>query len=212
MDLQAIRREFLRGGLTQAELTDEPLALFGRWLQEAIDMGVPDANAMTVATVGKDGQPSQRIVLLKSFDEKGFTFFTNYESRKAREIACNAKVSLHFPWQSIERQVEVSGVAERISVAQSQQYFSTRPRASQLAAWASAQSRPLSSKEVLLTQWQAISRKYAQGEIPLPEFWGGYRVRPLQMEFWQGGEHRLHDRFEFTLQAGENWKIERLAP
>jgi len=212
MDLQAIRREFVRGALGQEDLTDEPLAFFDRWLQDAIDMGVPDANAMTVASVGKDGQPSQRIVLLKSFDEKGFIFFTNYESRKAREISCNARVSLHFPWHSIERQVEVSGVAERISVAESQKYFSSRPRESQLAAWASAQSRPLRSKDVLLKQWESIGRKYAQGDIPLPEFWGGYRVRPLQIEFWQGGEHRLHDRFEFTLQAGESWKVERLAP
>ena len=212
MDLQAIRREYVKGGLSKEDLSDEPLELFTRWLQDAIDMGIPDANAMTVATVGKDGQPSQRIVLLKSFDAKGFTFFTNYESRKSREIACNAKVSLHFPWQSIERQVEVSGVAERISIAESQQYFSSRPRESQLAAWASAQSRRLESKEMLLKQWHAISKKYATGDIPLPEFWGGYRVRPLQMEFWQGGEHRLHDRFEFTLQAGEQWKVERLAP
>ncbi len=212
MDLQAIRREYRQGGLCEEDLTDDPLALFSRWLQDAIDMGIADANAMTVATVGKDGQPSQRIVLLKSFDAKGFTFFTNYESRKSREIACNAKVSLHFPWHSIERQVEVSGVAERISVAESQEYFSTRPRESQLAAWASAQSRRLDSKDTLLKQWQTIGRKYAKGEIPLPEFWGGYRVRPLQIEFWQGGEHRLHDRFEFTLQAGEQWKVERLAP
>lgn len=212
MDLQAIRREYVKGGLYKEDLTDDPLDLFSRWLQDAIDMGIPDANAMTVATVGKDGQPSQRIVLLKSFDEKGFTFFTNYESRKSREIACNAKVSLHFPWQSIERQVEVSGVAERISITESQQYFRSRPRESQLAAWASAQSRRLESKEILLKQWQAISKKYPSGDIPLPEFWGGYRVRPLQIEFWQGGEHRLHDRFEFTLQAGEQWKVERLAP
>lgn len=212
MDLQAIRREYVKGGLYKEDLTEDPLDLFSRWLQDAIDSGIPDANAMTVATVGKDGQPSQRIVLLKSFDSKGLTFFTNYESRKSREIACNAKVSLHFPWHSMERQVEVSGVAERISAAESQQYFNSRPRESQLAAWASAQSRRLDSKETLLKQWQSISKKYPQGEIPLPEFWGGYRVRPLQIEFWQGGEHRLHDRFEFTLQAGEHWKVERLAP
>ena len=212
MDLQAIRREYVRGGLHKEDLTSDPLDLFSRWLQDAIDSGIPDANAMTVATVGKDGQPSQRIVLLKSFDAKGFTFFTNYESRKSREIACNAKISLHFPWHTMERQVEVSGVAERISMTESQQYFSSRPRESQLAAWASAQSRRLESKEMLLKQWQTIGKKYATGDIPLPEFWGGYRVRPLQIEFWQGGEHRLHDRFEFTLQAGEQWKVERLAP
>jgi len=212
MDFYAIRREYLKGGLLDADLTPNPLDLFARWMQEAIDMRLPDANAMTVASVSKDGQPSQRIVLLKGVDDKGFTFFTNYESRKAREIGGNAKVSLHFPWHSIERQVEVSGVAEKISAAESHEYFLSRPRESQLAAWASAQSRPLKSKEVLIGQWEAIGRKYQEGEIPLPEFWGGYRVRPHQIEFWQGGQHRLHDRYEYTLQAGEHWKVERLAP
>lgn len=212
MDLQAIRREYLKGGLNREDLSDNPLELFSRWMQEAIDMGLPDANAMTVASVSKDGQPSQRIALLKTVDEKGFVFFTNYESRKAREIAGNARISLHFPWHSIERQVEVNGLAEKISASESRQYFISRPRESQLAAWASPQSRPLTSKDVLLQQYDAISRKYEQGEIPLPEFWGGYRVRPHQIEFWQGGQHRLHDRFQYTLQLGMRWKIERLAP
>ena len=212
MDLQAIRREYLKGGLDNADLTANPLDLFSRWLQDAIDMGLPDANAMTLASVARDGQPSQRIVLLKGVDDKGFTFFTNYESRKSREIGGNAKVSLHFPWHAIERQVEISGVAEKVSAAESREYFHARPRESQLAAWASAQSRPLASKDVLLRQWEAIGRKYQEGEIPLPEFWGGYRVRPLQIEFWQGGAHRLHDRYEYTLQPGYHWKVERLAP
>jgi pyridoxamine 5'-phosphate oxidase len=212
MDLQAIRREYLQGDLEESDLSDNPFELFARWLQDAINSGIPDANAMTMASVGKDGQPSQRIVLLKSVDEKGFTFFTNYESRKAREIACNARVSLHFPWHGMERQVEISGVAERVSAAESRQYFAARPRESQLAAWASAQSRPLASRDELVKQWEAIGRKYQNNDIPLPECWGGYRVRPHQMEFWQGGAHRLHDRFEFTLQPGEQWKVERLAP
>ncbi len=212
MDLHAVRREYLKGGLSENDLTSDPIALFSRWLQDAIDMGLPDANAMTLASVGKDGQPSQRIVLLKSVDAMGFTFFTNYESRKSREIAGNSRVSLHFPWHALERQVEISGVAEKVPAAESQEYFHARPRESQLAAWASAQSRPLASKDALLKQWEAIGRKYGEGEIPLPEFWGGYRVRPVQIEFWQGGAHRLHDRFEYTLQAGGAWKVERLAP
>ncbi len=212
MDFKAIRREYLKGGLDNNDLTTNPLELFARWMQDAIDMGLPDANAMTVATVGRDGQPSQRIVLLKGIDDKGFTFFTNYDSRKAREISCNTKVSLHFPWHAIERQVEISGVVEKVMPDESLQYFLSRPRESQLAAWASAQSRPLASKEVLLQQFDAISRKFEQGEIPLPEFWGGYRVRPQQIEFWQGGQHRLHDRFEYTLQADAQWNVERLAP
>ncbi len=212
MDLHAVRREYLKGGLSENDLTPDPIALFSRWLQDAIDMELPDANAMTLASVGKDGHPSQRIVLLKSVDAMGFTFFTNYESRKSREIAGNSRVSLHFPWHALERQVEISGVAEKVPAAESQEYFHARPRESQLAAWASAQSRPLASKDALLKQWEAIGRKYGEGEIPLPEFWGGYRVRPVQIEFWQGGAHRLHDRFEYTLQAGGAWKVERLAP
>jgi len=212
MDLQAIRREYLKGGLNRADLGDCPFELFGRWMQDAIDMQLPDANAMVVATVNKEGQPSQRIVLLKSVDDKGFIFFTNYESQKGRDISCNSRVSLHFPWHAIERQVQVCGVAEKISQDESRAYFRSRPRESQLAAWASAQSRPLSSKEVLLQQFDGITRKFAEGDIPLPEFWGGYRIRPHSIEFWQGGKHRLHDRFEYTLQAGGQWNIERLSP
>lgn len=212
MDLQAIRREYLQGGLSRNDLPENPINLFANWLQQAIDMQLADPTAMVLATATKEGQPSQRIVLLKEVDDEGFVFYTNYESRKAREMAVNSKVSLHFPWYAIERQVMVCGVVCKVSAAESRAYFASRPRESQFAAWASAQSRPLRSKDVLLRQFDAVSKKYESGEIPLPEFWGGYRVKPESLEFWQGGKHRLHDRFSFTLQAGGAWKVERLSP
>jgi len=212
MDLQAIRREYMKGGLSRSDLPENPLDLFMLWMQQAIEMELSDPTAMVLATAGKDAQPSQRIVLLKKVDEEGFVFYTNYESRKARAMCANAKVSLHFPWYPVERQVLVCGVVEKVSTQESREYFITRPRESQFAAWASAQSKPLPSKSVLLQQFQAISNKYQNGEIPLPEFWGGYRVRPHSIEFWQGSAHRLHDRFEYTLQAGRHWHIDRLSP
>ncbi|HBN14501.1 pyridoxamine 5'-phosphate oxidase [Pseudohongiella sp. SYSU M77423] len=212
MDLQSIRREYLRGSLTREDLLDDPIKQFQRWMEEAIRMEQTEPTAMVVATTPRDGQPSQRVVLLKGVDERGFTFFTNYESRKAREIAVNSRVSLHFPWLSIERQVIIGGVAEKVSVEESRAYFSSRPRESQLGAWASPQSRVLESRESMLAQFDSISKKFKDGDIPLPEFWGGFRVRPCQIEFWQGGARRLHDRFVYTLQAGGDWNIERLAP
>jgi pyridoxamine 5'-phosphate oxidase len=212
IDLQGIRRDFLRGTLSREDLLENPVAQFQLWLDQALSTELTDPTAMVLATSSREGQVSQRVVLLKDLDERGFVFFTNYESRKAREIGSNSKVSLHFPWFAIERQVMVCGVAEKVSVEESKAYFQSRPRESQLAAWASPQSRVLSSREVMMQQLQVLDKKYADSEIPLPEFWGGFRVRPCQIEFWQGGAHRLHDRFVYTLQAGGNWEIERLAP
>ena len=211
-DLQGIRRDYLRGTLSREDLLENPVAQFQLWLDQALSTELTDPTAMVLATSSREGQVSQRVVLLKDVDDRGFVFFTNYESRKAREIGSNSKVSLHFPWFAIERQVLVCGVAEKVSVEESKAYFQSRPRESQLAAWASPQSRVLSSREVMMQQLQALDKKYAGSEIPLPEFWGGFRVRPCQIEFWQGGAHRLHDRFVYTLQAGGNWEIERLAP
>jgi pyridoxamine 5'-phosphate oxidase len=212
MDLQSIRREYLRGSLSREDLHDNPITQFRVWMSQAIAMELAEPTAMVLATSAKDGQISQRVVLLKDVDERGFTFFTNYESRKAREIAVNSKISLHFPWFQIERQVMVCGVAEKVSAEESRAYFSTRPRESQLGAWASPQSRVLPSRESLMNQFDAINKKFQNVEIPLPEFWGGFRVRPSQLEFWQGGAKRLHDRFSYTLQAGGEWQVERLAP
>ena len=212
MDIDQIRREYLKGGLRREDLRDDPMAQFELWLQQAVDSGVPDPTAMTLATVDGAGQPSQRIVLLKQVDRQGFVFFTNYQSRKAGDIAANSRVSLHFPWHYMERQVKVCGRAEKITAAETLKYFLTRPRDSQLAAWASAQSRPVSSRQLLMQQFESMKAKFGRGDIPVPDFWGGFRVFPRQIEFWQGGASRLHDRFEYTLGAGGRWDIERLAP
>jgi len=212
MDLQAHRREYLKGGLQESDLLLNPFDLFARWMQDALDMQLPDANAMTVASSSADGQPSQRIVLLKSFDETGFVFFTNYASRKGQEIDANAKVSLHFPWHTIERQVSICGVAKKVATEESQKYFSSRPLESQLAAYASAQSRPLESKSELIAYCAALKEQFSGQAIPLPATWGGYRVQVNEIEFWQGGAHRLHDRFVYCRQASGEWSVQRLAP
>lgn len=212
MDLQSIRREYLSGSLTREHLKPDPVDQFQSWMDQAIEMALPDPTAMVLATVGPENQVSQRVVLLKAFDEHGFVFFTNYESRKAREIAANAHVSLHFPWHPVERQVLVCGVAEKVAVDESEAYFRRRPRESQLGAWASPQSRVLASRAVMMQKFDSISQQFADKDIPLPAFWGGFRVRPQRVEFWQGGANRLHDRFQYSLQPGGHWQIERLAP
>lgn len=201
-----------RQGLSRDDLDENPILQFANWLQEAELAGMPDANAMSLATVAADGRPSQRIVLLKQFDETGFVFYTNLGSRKAREIGGNPQVSLHFAWLSLHRQVIISGRAEKLSAMEAFRYFSTRPQDSQLAAWASQQSRPISSRQLLEQQFLQMKEKFSKGEIPLPSFWGGYRVRPDSIEFWQGRQHRLHDRFLYRQSAPEVWTIERLSP
>ncbi len=210
-DLEALRREYRRDGLRRRDLSDDPFRQFERWLDQAIGSGIKDPVAMTLATVDANRQPSQRIVLLKQASPEGLVFFTNYASNKARDIDRNPRVSLHFPWHMLERQVRVCGRARKISSAESLKYFVTRPEDSQLAAWASRQSRSIPSRRVLMQQFAAMKRKFRDGEIPLPDFWGGYRVVPDSFEFWQGGEDRLHDRFLYTID-GQGWNIERLAP
>lgn len=212
LTLDNLRREYLKGGLDRDQLAADPLIQFERWMQQTLATEIPDPNAMTIATVDADGQPSQRIVLLKGLDQKGFVFYTNLHSKKAQDLALNPKVSLHFPWHFLERQVKVCGVAEQLSTAESLKYFLSRPRDSQLAAWASRQSRPISSRALLMQQFEAMKNKFSKGEIPLPDFWGGFRIKPHLIEFWQGGAHRLHDRFQYRLQPGGGWDIERLEP
>lgn len=212
LDLQSLRTEYTKGGLERDNLHENPIEQFKRWMQQTIDAQLPDPNAMTIATVDENGQPSQRIVLLKNLDDRGFVFYTNLRSRKAQELKQNPKVSLHFPWYFLERQVKVCGVVEQLSSAEVLKYFVTRPRDSQLGAWASQQSRPISSRALLMQQFESMKNKFAKGEIPLPDFWGGFRVKPHQIEFWQGGEARLHDRFEYNLQADNSWTIQRLEP
>ncbi|WP_026376995.1 pyridoxamine 5'-phosphate oxidase [Aestuariibacter salexigens] len=212
MQLQDIRRQYSRGSLTEQDVDANPIVQFERWLKDVVDAQIPDPTAMTVATVGEDGQPSQRIVLLKDVGPAGFVFYTNLESRKARELEHNNKISLHFPWYLLERQVRVIGYAEQLSTLEVAKYFASRPRESQLAAWASQQSKPISARHALMGKFMEIKQKFAQGEIPLPKFWGGFRVVPQQIEFWQGGEHRLHDRLEYTRQPDDSWTIQRLMP
>ncbi|MBT4882945.1 MAG: pyridoxamine 5'-phosphate oxidase [Glaciecola sp.] len=211
-DFNQYRREYTLGSLEEQDLNPDPLALFKEWLAVAVESKIPDPNAMTVATVDATGQPSQRIVLLKDLNAEGFVFYTNLGSRKAKELLVNNKVSLHFPWHMLERQVRVCGIAEPLSRTQVAKYFFSRPKDSQLGAIVSKQSQPISSREMLLTQFAQMKAKFAHGDIPLPDFWGGFLVKPQQIEFWQGGEHRLHDRFEYTKQASAAWQIQRLNP
>ncbi|MCE9687475.1 pyridoxamine 5'-phosphate oxidase [Shewanella sp. AS16] len=210
-DLSDIRREYNKGGLRRADLPANPMTLFATWMAQAREAELSDPTAMCVATVDASGQPFQRIVLLKRFDDNGFVFFTNLESRKAQQIAANAKISLLFPWHPLERQVAVTGQAEALSTAEVIKYFMSRPKESQIAAWVSKQSSKLSARQALESKFMEMKAKFAQGEIPLPKFWGGFLVRPSSIEFWQGGEHRLHDRFLYTKEAS-SWQIDRLAP
>ena len=211
MDIGDYRREYTKGGLNKADLSDSPFEQFEKWFTQAMQADIPDASAMSLATVSADGKPTQRTVLLKLFDDKGFVFFTNYSSLKSKQISENANVSLLFPWTMLERQIEINGTATKISTAESLKYFLSRPRGSQLGAWASAQSSPISSRQVLEGQLQKMKGKFTKGEIPLPDFWGGYRVVPETIEFWQGGKNRLHDRFEYS-RDGDSWVSKRLQP
>jgi pyridoxamine 5'-phosphate oxidase len=211
MSLEENRREYDYGKLSRESLLDNPFDQFTLWMNQAIEAKVQDPTAMSVATVNSQGKPWQRMVLLKGFNEQGFVFYTNLGSRKAKEIENNAQVSLHFPWLQLDRQVIVGGRAERLSTAEVIKYFVSRPRDSQLAAWASKQSSHIHSRQALETQFAQIKQKFAKGEIPLPDFWGGYRVVPEEIEFWQGGESRLHDRFRFKRDDDE-WNIARLSP
>jgi pyridoxamine 5'-phosphate oxidase len=219
LDLETIRREYLMGGLRRESLADSPFDQFERWMSEAISSRIPDPTAMCLATVDAQHRPHQRFVLLKQSSPQGLVFFTNLNSAKAQHINGNQYVSLHFPWHMMERQVRVEGVAVKLSVREALAYFITRPVESQLAAWASPQSQPISSRSLLLQQFQAMKEKFKQGSIPLPDFWGGFRVVPDRFEFWQGGANRLHDRFQYQLEQNEEpthaaatWKIDRLAP
>ncbi|MEM0911722.1 MAG: pyridoxamine 5'-phosphate oxidase [Pseudomonadota bacterium] len=210
--LQDFRKEYKLGRLDESQLTHDPIALFETWFEDAVAAGLPDPNAMTVATVDDSGQPCQRIVLLKGIRDGCFVFYTNLGSRKAKELKQNNKISLHFPWFFMERQIRVLGQATLLSRKEVLSYFVSRPKASQLGAWASQQSQPISTKELLMTQFQQVKEKFSKGEIPLPDFWGGYQVKPHLVEFWQGGEHRLHDRIEYNLNETGDWHFRRLMP
>lgn len=211
-DLSDIRREYTQGGLRRGDLPSEPFSLFERWMQQACDAQLVDPTAMVVATVDSQQRPFQRIVLLKRFDEQGFVFFTNLGSRKAQQIEHNSAVSLLFPWHPLERQVAVSGHATKLSSADVLKYFLSRPKDSQIAAWVSQQSSKISARQVLEAKFLEMKNKFAKGDVPVPSFWGGFRVVPDSIEFWQGGEKRLHDRFLYSRDAEQGWTIDRLAP
>lgn len=210
-DFSDIRREYLKGGLRRKDLKSNPFEQFTLWMEQAAKSGLSDPTAMSLATVDADGQPFQRIVLLKRFDENGLVFFTNLGSRKAAHMETNPKVSLLMPWHEIERQVHITGQVEKLTKSEVISYFMTRPKESQIGAWASNQSSRISARQVLEAKFLELKQKYAKGEVPVPDFWGGYRVKADSFEFWQGGDRRLHDRFLYS-HADDDWQIERLAP
>ena len=209
MDLAALRQEYGRAGLDESDLTPDPVTMFERWMRDAVDAGLHDPNAMVLATVGADGAPSSRMVLLKGLSEAGFVFFTNTRSRKGEELAENPRCALLFPWHVLERQVRVDGVATPLPAADVAAYFATRPRGSKLGAWASHQSR-VTTREELAGAYEAADLRYPD-EVPVPDEWGGYVVRPEAVEFWQGRPGRMHDRLVYR-RTVDGWETERLAP
>ena len=207
-----LRKEYTLSGLRRADLDPDPLAQFRKWFQQAVDADVHEPSAMTLATVDSDAQPSARIVLVKGLDERGFSFFTSYESRKGRELAANPRASLVFFWKELERQVGIRGTVSKLSREESEKYFQLRPRGSRLGAWTSQQSQPIASRSVLEEKLRQLEQKYPGEEVPLPPYWGGYVLAPAEIEFWQGRLNRLHDRVRYTRQPDNSWKIERLSP
>ncbi len=211
-DPAASRYEHIGKGLRRSDLNPDPIKQFANWFTTAIEMGIRDVNAMSLATAGQDAKPSVRIVLLKSFDEDGFVFFTNYESEKGKQLEANPYAALGFYWIELDRQIRISGKVDKTSRKESQTYFHSRPVGSQLSAWASRQSAVLDGRRVLDARMEEMNERFADKRVPLPPHWGGYRLKPDNMEFWQGRSNRLHDRFRYTRQSDGSWLIERLAP
>ncbi len=212
-DIAAIRKEYRLQSLNETDAHPDPLHQFDRWWQDALRSRIDEVNAMTLVTATPEGKPSARIVLLKGFDEQGFTFFTNYESRKGQELLLNPQTALVFFWKELERQIRIEGTAEKLSADESDTYFNSRPADSRLGAWSSPQSTVIGNRDVLEKNMQALKAKYSGDDIPRPPHWGGYRVVPSIIEFWQGRESRLHDRLQYKRDAGTvNWSRVRLAP
>jgi pyridoxamine 5'-phosphate oxidase len=212
MTLADLRKEYTLAGLTEKDLARDPFRQFEKWFQEVEAAKLPEPNAAVLATAARDGRPSGRIVLLKGADGRGFVFYTNYDSRKGRELEANPRASLVFPWLDLERQVIVEGAVGRVAREESEAYFHSRPRQSQLGAWASAQSTIIAGREALEESMKAMERKYAGLEAPLPPNWGGYRIVPETVEFWQGRRNRLHDRLRYRREENGGWAVERLSP
>jgi pyridoxamine 5'-phosphate oxidase len=212
IDLAALRQDYVAHGLRRADLDPDPIRQFDAWFGEAAAAEIPDVNAVALATAGADGAPAVRVVLLKEVSNRGFVFFTNHESEKGRHLAENPRASLNFFWEPLERQIRINGRVERTSREESEAYFHSRPRGSQISAWSSRQSEVVDARRVLDARFAKMEERYAGGEVPLPPHWGGYRVLPEMIEFWQGRTNRLHDRFRYTRQVDGSWRIDRLAP
>jgi len=211
MALADMRKDYGIAGLLEKDLAKNPFRQFEKWFQEAEAAKFPEPNAMTLATVSRDGRPSARTVLLKGCDGRGFVFYTNFESRKGRELDANAHATLLFPWVAMERQVTIEGPVARVAREEAEAYFHSRPRASQLAAWASPQSTAVAGRAVLEESFRVVDKKYEGRDVPLPPQWGGFRLTPETVEFWQGRRSRLHDRLRYRREGGD-WVVERLAP
>ncbi|MBI3874216.1 MAG: pyridoxamine 5'-phosphate oxidase [Arcobacter sp.] len=207
-----MRQEYTTKGLHRKDLEANPIKQFELWFNQAIEADILEPNAFSLATVGTDMMPSIRTVLLKMYDENGFVFFSNYKSKKAKQIEQNPKCAIHFAWLGLERQVKIEGTIEQISKTESLKYFLSRPKGSQIGAWVSHQSEIISSRSLLEAAFNEMKTKFLNGEVPFPSFWGGYLIKPTTIEFWQGGKDRLHDRFEYILKDDGSWDVNRLAP
>lgn len=211
MSLADLRREYRKGGLHEGDVDRDPMQQFGRWFHEALDAGFEDVNGMFLATADADGTPSARVVLLKGFDGRGFVFYTNYDSRKARALDATGRAELVWYWAPLERQIRAAGPVERVSAEESDAYFATRPRPAQIGAWASPQSEVIPDRAALEQAYRAAEQRFGDGPVPRPPAWGGYRLAPDSVEFWQGRPSRLHDRLRYRRAAGD-WHLERLGP
>ena len=210
-DLIALREEYFTHGLRRIDLDPDPIKQFGIWFTAAVEVGISEMNAIALATVAENGQPTTRMVLLKGYDHAGFVFYTNYQSEKARHLEKNPRAGLVIHWKELERQIRIDGMAEKVSREESARYFHSRPIGSQLGAWVSHQSEVIDARRILEARLSELEERFAGQEIPCPPHWGGYRVKAERIEFWQGRPNRLHDRFRYT-RDGESWRIERLAP